>query len=340
MAHAAGVVHGALRPSCVFLDGPAPRGEAAGLRAGAPVRRARIPRTGRVGRHGCPAAWSNTSPRRCCAGPPRTPGWTCTARARCCTSWSPGCRPTPVRARPWSARSRARRSRRACSGPTCRPRSRRLLLRLLDPDPAQRPPSIAELSSELARAGRAGRPGRHRRAHAAGRGAPAPAARGGLPGHRRAGLGVHRRPPVAGVHARRPGRRSGPPDRAGPTRPPPLPPGAGGNLAAAVAAVPGGLAAPPPMPMGRALSAPAILTSALAPLRAQPGRGPPPARVLGGGMLSRYGVHPADAGKRRRAHDGAGGRWSPPPAWPAVVAVRASGARRGLDGRRRRPPAK
>jgi hypothetical protein len=66
-----------------------------------------------------------------------------------------------------------------------------------------------------------------------------------------------------------------------------------------VAAVPGGLAASPPVPMGRALSAPAILTSAMAPLAPSPGAAPPPERVLGGGMLSRYGVHPADAGKRR-----------------------------------------
>jgi len=298
VAHAAGVVHGALRPSCVFLDGPGHAVKLLGFGLGR-LYAVEDPANRQGGTSRLPSGVVEYVAPEVLRG--------AASDARVDVYGTGALLYELVTGVPPYAGSREALERKKQSPPQSprlfrpdlSPEIESLLLRLLDPDPAKRPPSIAELSSELAALAEQAGPGdidvptprdeerRRQRREAAFR------AIAELSSESTAGpqLLESMLAGQAGGGAARLERR--------PTRPPPLPPGAGANLAAAVAAMPGGLVAPPPMPMGRALSAPAILTSALAPLPPTPGAAPPPAPMLGGGMLSRYGVHPADAGKRR-----------------------------------------
>ena len=185
--------------------------------------------------------------------------------------------------------------------PDLSPEIEQLLLRLLDPDPAQRPPSIAELSSELATLAEQAGPGdidvptprdeerRRQRREAAFRAIAELA------------VGVHRRPAScsspcsparaaarAGPIAGRPARRR-------------CHAGAGGNLAAAGRPpCPAGWPRRRPLPMGRGAQRAGHPHLGAGAAGAQPGRGPA-ARTgcSAAACCPATACHPADAGQRR-----------------------------------------
>ena len=273
VAHAAGVVHGALRPSCVFLDGSTHAVKLLGFGLGR-LYAVEDPANRQGGQGGSSRLPSGVVEY---VAPEVLRG--AASDARVDVYGTGALLYELVTGVPPYAGSREALERKKQSPPQS-PRLFRpdlsadietLLLRLLDPDPAKRPPSIAELSSELGALAEQAGPGdidvptprdeerRRQRREAAFR------AIAELASEATAGPQLLESM-LAGQGG--PGRS----DRR-PGRPPPTPMGAGGNLAAAVAAVPGGLTAPPPLPMGRGLSAPAILTSAMAPDRPQSGVG-------------------------------------------------------------------
>jgi serine/threonine protein kinase len=187
-----------------------------------------------------------------------------------------------------------------------------LILRLLDPEPGRRPGSVGEVATELEGLSRTLGPAelaisthndderRRVRREAAFRViAVLEAEVTGGPQLLDADAIMSGGEGAAGGDASR--RSSDRRNKRTSTRPPPPPPSPNGS-GAALAMTPmtsAGGALPsfaPPMPMGRALSGPSVLTSALGPA----GHLAPPAPALGGGVLARYGVAPGTANPGRR----------------------------------------